>query len=103
MYHKNMTEIEKKTIREMRFRGFGYKKIAKDLGLKRDTIRDYCRCHKLVGKREDFLAVMVKEAEAGLVCRNCGFKIEQPARGKRIFCSPRCMYRYKKFLEEREI
>lgn len=95
-----MTDIEKKTIREMRFRGFGYKKIASDLNLKRDTVRDYCRCHKLVGKREVFLAEAQAQMEAGLICRNCGFKIEQPKRGKRLFCSQRCMYRYKKYQEE---
>ena len=96
-----MTEKQKKTIREMRLRGFGYKWIAKELGLKRDTIRDYCRCHKLVGKREDYVAVVLAQAEAGLVCRNCGFKIEQPARGRRVFCSSRCMYRYNKFKGEK--
>ena len=92
-----MTEIQKKTIREMRFRGYGYKKIAKDLKLKRDTVRDYCRCHKLTGWKEDFFPEVQKKMEQGKVCWNCGFPIEQPARGKRMFCSSRCRARYGRF------
>lgn len=96
-----MTDIQKKTIREMRFRGYGYKMIAKVLKLKRDTIRDYCRCHKLTGEREVFMIPVIKQMEAGLVCRNCGFKIEQPKRGHRVFCSSRCRDRYGKYHGEK--
>ena len=98
-----MTEYQKKTIREMRFRGYGYKLIAKELRLKRDTVRDYCRGHELTGRLEDFFPEIQAQMDEGLLCRNCGFPIEQPARGKRVFCSPRCMNRYNKHKDENAV
>ena len=84
----------------MRFRGFGYKKIAKEMMLKRDTVRDYCRCHALTGWKEDFYPDIKKEMDEGKICANCGFPIDQPVRGKRMFCSNRCRYRYTKYQEQ---
>ena len=39
---KRLTEAQKKTIKEMRESGLGYKSIANRLQLSRDTVRSYC-------------------------------------------------------------
>ncbi len=39
---KRMTDTQKSTIDEMRKSGLGYKAIAKEMQLSRDTVRSYC-------------------------------------------------------------
>ncbi len=96
MYYSVMTDNERKTIREMRFRGYGYKLIARTLKMKRDKVRDYCRYHGLTGSKEDYMSVLQKEAEEGLVCKNCRLPLVRSSGRRSSFCSRRCRERYNK-------
>jgi len=37
-----MTEEQRQQIKVLRYKGFGYEKIAKSIGLSRDSVRCYC-------------------------------------------------------------
>lgn len=45
-----MRESQKELIEKMRFLGYGYCSIANRLGLKRDTVRNYCKSKGLDGR-----------------------------------------------------
>lgn len=42
-----MTNEQKEKINQMRQKGIGYKQIANEIGLSRDSVRGYCRRHGL--------------------------------------------------------
>jgi DNA-binding CsgD family transcriptional regulator len=44
-----MTDEQKEKIKQMRQQGIGYKQIANEIGLSRDSVRGYCRKHGLDG------------------------------------------------------
>ena len=76
-----MTEFEKHKINELRLNGYGYKKIAKELGLSVNTVKSY------------LARVKVEEpaVEAKDICPNCGNKlIYIPGHKKKRFCSDKC-------------
>lgn len=71
-------------IEELRLQGMGYKKIAAEMGISVNTVKSYCRYHKLTGNRA-----------TGDVCLQCGEPIEQnPKYKRRKFCSDRCKSDY---------
>lgn len=37
-----MTDDQRQKIKMLRYQGFGYKKIADEVGLSRDSVRGYC-------------------------------------------------------------
>jgi len=83
-----MTDTQKQKIAVMRMEGAGYKKIASELGLNRDSVRYFC-------KREGLNAGITEKEITGPVdagiCKNCGGSILQSTRGRaRIFCSDEC-------------
>ena len=75
-----MIELTKqRIILEMRKNGDGYKKIANELGLSRDTVRSYCLRNGLDNPKN--------------VCKQCNKKIELAQTGrKRLFCSDECRH-----------
>ena len=76
-----MTENEKHRINALRLNGYGYKKIAKELGLSVNTVKSY------------LARVKVEEptVEAKDICPNCGNKlIYIPGHKKKRFCSDKC-------------
>ena len=80
-----MTPFQSRRIAELRLKGLGYRTIATEVGLTRDTVRNYCKSHTLGG----YAPEVVKNAAGH--CRNCGQQIEQPATGrKRLYCSDEC-------------
>lgn len=80
-----MTASQARQIAELRLNGRGYRTIASEVGLSRDTVRNYCKSHTLDG----YAAEVKKVADSH--CRNCGAAIEQPVSGRhRIFCSDKC-------------
>lgn len=44
-----MTEDQKKQIRLLRYKGWGYKKIANTVSVSRDSVRGYCKRNGLNG------------------------------------------------------
>ena len=86
-----VTDDEKKKIRELRLKGIGYKGIATSLGLTRDSVRGFCKRNGLDG---DSLVVALNVEEKlnrNLLCANCEKPIKQKEQGRvRRFCSDEC-------------
>lgn len=77
-----MTAHEEQQIRLLQAQGFGYKRIASELGLSINTIKSYCRRH-LTNESP-------AECQSGC-CKNCGAEIKQlPNRKTKKFCSDKC-------------
>lgn len=79
-----VTLRQERKIQAMRKRQMGYRSIAAELGISRDTVRNYCVAHGLNG-------CAVSENSKAKTCAHCGGKIVQPKRGRpRRFCSNEC-------------
>lgn len=80
-----MTDAQKIKIGNLRAVGYGYKKIAEQMGVSENTIKTYCRRHGLGGNKSR----QGKSTEN--VCLCCGVAIKQtPGRKKKKFCSDKC-------------
>lgn len=80
-----VTAYQERRIRELRRRGIGYRTIAAELGITRDTVRNFCTAHELNG----IAAEQIHSVRN--VCPCCGGIILQPTRGRRRrFCSDIC-------------
>ena len=80
-----VTAYQERRIRELRQRGIGYRTIAAELGISRDTVRNFCTSHALSGIAAD------QSFAPANVCPCCGEEIVQPHRGRpRRFCSDAC-------------
>ena len=81
-----MTNEQKRTIAELRFKGATYAKIGEAVGIPMNTVKTYCRRNNLT--------VDKKVGKAGSVptfCRECGAPLVQSEKHKtRIFCSKEC-------------
>ena len=68
-------------ILELRDKGYGYKKIATELLLKRDQVRYICN--------------LKEKNPLGGNCKNCGRNIKS-VRGKKkkVYCSNKCRYQW---------
>lgn len=73
-----MTEEEKLKIYKLRNQGYGYKKIAIELGINQSTIQSFI-------KRNNFDSSLLG------VCKECGTSIKSiKGKKKREFCSNKC-------------
>ncbi len=82
---RGMYEIQQQQIRKLRHEGYGYTRIAKSLNLSVNTVKSYCRRHKLGGNK------VLLSHSVEVDCRNCQKSISQlPGRKKRVFCSDTC-------------
>lgn len=95
-----MTNEERDQIILLRCQGLSYEKISKALGLKRDTIRAFCKRNGLNGQAAD-----IKESHKKIVideftykiCLYCGKKLEQKQTGRRKkYCSIECKREWEK-------
>lgn len=95
-----MTNEQRQKIREMRYQGLGYEKIANATGLSRDSVRGYCLRNGLGGFAADLRAEYHKIMEEEFIfifCLNCGKKIEQNRSGrKKKYCSLNCKREWEK-------
>ena len=83
-----MTDAQKNQIGKYRSAGFGYKKIAEQMGLSENTVKTYCRRHGLGGNMA--LQQSVAQSE-GQHCLCCGMPVQQTrGRKEKKFCSDRC-------------
>jgi endogenous inhibitor of DNA gyrase (YacG/DUF329 family) len=89
-----MTDEQRQKIKILRYQGFGYKKIANDVGLSRDSVRGYCRRNGLDGCGTELVAEyhkVMKEEFISILCLNCGSEIKQTSLGrKKKYCSMSC-------------
>ncbi len=81
-----MTETERINAVRLCTKGYGYKKIAKELGISPNTVKSFLSRHPI--NREE-----VREPEGG--CRNCGEPLKQmPHKRKKLFCSDSCRMKW---------
>lgn len=92
-----MTEEQKKKIIDLRKQGLGYKRIAKQLNITRDSVRGYCRRNEPFGEympTKKKKVIKVNENKNSF-CLNCNNEIIQNSRGpKRKYCCNKCKYEY---------
>lgn len=87
-----MNSEQRARIVELRGMGLGYKSIAKELDLTRDTVKGYCKRQHLNGPKEVVrLNVQIMNEDKSL-CPQCKALIKQPmGRGRRKrFCCEAC-------------
>ena len=81
----SVTFRQGKQIQALRGRNLGYRAIAAQMGISRDTVRNYCVAHQLSGVRAGI------DSKPPKACLCCGTELVQPSRGrKRKFCSDAC-------------
>jgi len=86
-----MTSEEKNQIARMRKSGLGYTKIARELGLSKNTVSSFCRRNDLTeGVSAETKTDILQEANEK-PCLNCGAPVRQtPGRKEKKFCCDRC-------------
>jgi len=85
-----MTGIQKQNIQNMRRQGLGYAHIASALGISKNTVKTFCRRNNLNGG-DAFNSAESEENKE--ICKQCGKRLEQPARGKpKKFCGDDCRH-----------
>ena len=70
-----MKNWQRDKIHELRKKGMGYKAIARETKLSRDSVRNYCRWHHLNGYGAAIAAASRKE----IVYEDIGYGMESPA------------------------
>lgn len=98
-----MTEDQKNIIREMRYSGVGYKRIARELNLTRDEVRLFCIQNGMQGPGELVPLNLSAWYESIGHCCTCGKGLDQKHYGrKRHFCSGKCRTAYYRQLKKLE-
>lgn len=84
-----MTDKQKAYIIKLRASGYGYGKIAQELGISLNTVKSFCRRNAMNGNTAGKPAVALMGTTT--FCENCGREIQQSAkRKKKRFCSDKC-------------
>lgn len=85
-----MTAQEKKRIAELRSVGFGYKKIAAEIGISENTVKSYLK--RMIDTDDQ---KKPNQPAAVFSCLQCGKPVPQnPGRKEKKFCSDACRYRW---------
>lgn len=77
-----MNELQKEKIKELRKSGYGYKRVAAELGISINTIKSFCRKEGLNGVKGT--------VQTNDVCLTCGLALPPSKTKKRKFCSKEC-------------
>ena len=77
-----MNDCQRRQIEAMRKQGMGYKAIARETKLSRDSVRNYCRWHHLNGYGAAIAAASRKET----VYEDIGYGMESPAHRTAASC-----------------
>lgn len=87
-----MTNEQRTEIIRLRQEGCGYVTIASRLGLSANTVKSFCRRNGFAGcVEEKNTAAAIEEGH----CRECGKKLIQPEKMKKIsFCSRECRQKW---------
>jgi hypothetical protein len=95
-----MTDGQKEQIKILRYQGFGYEKIAKSVGLSRDSVRGFCVRNGMNGFATELVKEYHKVMEQDFIyilCLNCGERIKQNENGrKKKYCSLNCKREWEK-------
>ena len=84
-----MTSEEKTRLTALRNEGFGYKRIAQELGISENSVKTFCRRNRLASaaKKEE-LAADCRSEQRCLFCG--GTVVQSPGRKEKKFCSRDC-------------
>lgn len=84
-----MTSNQKQRISTLRARGWGYKAIAKDLGLTENCVKKYCQRNQMAGCHVKVKPDAARETE--MCCLQCGQPLRTMKTGRhRKFCGDAC-------------
>ncbi len=86
-----MTSQQEEQIRLLRTQGVGYRNIANLVHLSRDTVRNFCKSHKLSGYHTAVKLNIKKMMEDRTVCTYCGVSLQKNHTGRpKRFCCDDC-------------
>jgi len=86
-----VTTYQEMKIKELRFKGVGYKSISLMLDLNRDQVRYYCKKAGLAGTKEELAAKIEEEKKKGETCAYCGeVMIRSKYAPTKKFCQEKC-------------
>jgi endogenous inhibitor of DNA gyrase (YacG/DUF329 family) len=88
-----MTENQKVKIIKLRAAGYGYGKIAQQLGISVNTVKSFCR-RRSINEDTATKSTLILSGEV-TYCENCGEAIRQvKGQKRRKYCSDRCRWDY---------
>lgn len=91
---QRLSDDIKDEICYLRLQGIGYKRIAEELGLSKNTVSSFCTRHNLGGNRN-------ADGTVQHPCRYCGKSVPQaPHRREKLYCSNKCRCAY--FYEQKK-
>ena len=91
---QRLSDDIKDEICYLRLQGIGYKRIAAELGLSKNTVSSFCTRHNLGGSRN-------ADGTVQHPCRYCGKSVPQaPHRREKFYCSGKCRCAY--FYEQKK-
>ena len=80
-----MTNLEKHKIMTLREKGYGYIKIANELGMSANTVKSFCRRN----------SILKPKADDKHSCKYCGKEVAQnKGRKEKKFCSDKCRMKW---------
>ena len=86
-----MSGDEIRRVRQLRLQGYGYKRIATEVGVSRDSVRNYCKKNNLFGPPEVILMNQEVRNSRSDLCKYCGKTLTlEKYVNKRKFCSTLC-------------
>ena len=86
-----ITALQEEQIRKLRSQGIGYRQIASQLNMSRDTVRYYCKANNLQGYKEAVQLNIQRIEEDNNICSYCGKELIQTKTGrKKHFCNDVC-------------
>ncbi len=86
-----MTDKEKETVRLLRQDGAGYGTIAREIGISVETVKSFCRRHRLRAGEMSEEKSPTALSNGTTLCENCGAEVRQnPGRKRKRFCCDKC-------------
>lgn len=86
-----MDKETRKSIFELKSQGVSNKVVAAVLGLKKETLLEFCKKYHLIGTAEVIQLNIIELKRQSIICPQCYGPIRQKKRGrKKRFCSDAC-------------
>lgn len=96
-----MDRDTRKSIFKMKSQGLSNQAVASLLGLKKDTLHEFCKKYHLIGPSEVIRLNIIELEQQNIICPHCCGPIRQKKRGRRKrFCSEKCRRAWWKENEE---
>lgn len=86
---------KRKIIPFLRKQGKGYGEIAKELDLKKDNVKKFCKKYGIGGFPVEYKMNVAEAQRQGYACIFCGMPITQPRNTLKKYCSSRCKDRHR--------